>query len=243
MRKIISLIFLPALLCTLNIFPALCHADPVADWHTFERAVRDGSITKPDAQSQLASLINNLHSSYSLQIVPPPDRWTFPVQGYNIHAINPRDFKPKSRYGPKQVKGYDFFDGNQHGGHPAHDIFIHDKNQDLLDDRTGKLVNAVAMTDAIVVSVCREWETNKKLRGGNYVWLYNPAGNYFFYYAHLNDVAVEEGTLIKAGDVIGTIGRTGLLAVKKSSPTHVHLMVLKYIKNKLTPIDYYPRLQ
>ncbi|MGA2089918.1 MAG: M23 family metallopeptidase [Endomicrobiales bacterium] len=243
MLNLKQLLILPVVLCALSVTQVLCHADPVADWHMFERAVRDGTLAKPEAHIQLPSVVNNLHTSYVVQISAPPMRWTFPVQGYDLRAVNRSDFKPHSRYGPKNVKGYDFFDGNQHGGHPAFDICIHDKNHDLRDDRTGKLVNAVAMTDAIVVSVCREWSTNKLLRGGNYVWLYNPSINYFFYYAHLNEVLVEEGTLLKAGDVVGTIGRTGLLASRKASPTHVHLMVLKYYNGKMIPIDYYAHLQ
>jgi hypothetical protein len=242
-RKLTLLFVFQSALCSLFFSPALCHADAVADCHTFERAVRDGTLSRTEAVAELPPLITEIHSEYASKISSPSTRWTFPVQGYGINALDRHDYKPLIRYGPHNVKGYDFFDGNKHGGHPAYDIFIHDKNQDTLDDRTGKPVNVVAMTDAVVVSVCREWPTNKQLRGGNYVWLYNPSGDLFFYYAHLNDVTVEEGTLVKAGDPVGTIGRTGVLASRKASPTHVHLMVLHYQDGKMLPVNYYQHLK
>jgi hypothetical protein len=196
-----------------------------------------------EAQAQLVPLIGGLQSLYGMQISSSSAHWAFPVQGYGRRAVNRKDFNPHSRYGPKNVKGYNFFDGNQHGGHPAYDVFIHDKNQDFRDDHTGQAVNVVAMTDAVVVSVCREWETNKQLRGGNYIWLYNPTEDTFMYYAHLNEALVEEGVVVKAGDPVGTIGRTGVLAARKASPTHVHVMVLQYRDGTMQPVDYYPRLQ
>jgi murein DD-endopeptidase MepM/ murein hydrolase activator NlpD len=40
-------------------------------------------------------------------------------------------------------------------------------------------------------------------------------------YMHLNDYIVEEGAQVKAGQVIGYVGRTGV----KVSPPHLHLEV------------------
>ena len=88
-----------------------------------------------------------------------------------------RDFQPDAVYGPSGKKGYDFFDGNKHGGHPAYDIFIRDKNRDCLDDKTGKPVNALAMEDCAELSVNTGWSRGSAIRGGNYVWLYNPKDN------------------------------------------------------------------
>ena len=57
---------------------------------------------------------------------------TFHDRGYgpgSIGGVRGSGFRPK---------GYDFYDGNRHGGHPAHDIFVQDADQDALDDATGR---------------------------------------------------------------------------------------------------------
>ena len=40
--------------------------------------------------------------------------------------------------------GFDLFDMDVKGSHPAHDLFVYDKNQDNLDDRTWKPVEVLA---------------------------------------------------------------------------------------------------
>lgn len=82
-----------------------------------------------------------------------------------------------------------------------------------------------------------------KLRGGNYIWCYHPQQKLVTYYAHLRDVLVEPGQKVSAGDKLGTIGRTGFSAAPARSPTHLHLMVLKYINGEFQPYDFYKNLQ
>ena len=165
--------------------------------------------------------------------------------GHSVSSIgdNGSGFKPDIVYGVSPVKGYSFFDGNRHGGHPAHDIFISDRNQDCIDDRTGKPVYVLAMLDGIVLSTYKEWQIGSKLRGGNYVWCYHPQENLISYYAHLKDIVVELGQKITKGEKLGTVGRTGLLAFSKNSQTHLHLMMLEYKGEEFYPYNYYKRLK
>jgi hypothetical protein len=146
-------------------------------------------------------------------------------------------------YGATPVKGYSFFDGNRHGGHPAHDIFIRDANQDCMDDATKKPAYAVAVLDGIVVSTYDSWRKGSRLRGGNYVWCYHPKERLFSYYAHLKEVFVQPGTKVAAGDSLGTIGRSGFSADVQRSPTHLHLMLLSYEGGELVPFNYYANLK
>lgn len=246
----------PALLSCSNSKPDI---NPVSEWQNYEIAVRDGKLSKPDAIIKLAPLISGL-SSYTASGFEktsssnPPlekgdkvgfddDCWAFPLKGYNIRAMDKNAFKPGIRYGHYNTKGYDFFDGNKHGGHPAYDVFIHDKNQDTLDDKTKKPVEALSMTDCLVLSLNTGWTKESVLRGGNYIWLYSAKQNKFFYYAHLKDIFVKPGQFVKKGELIATVGRTGRLAAKKTSPTHVHLMALEYRDGKLLPFDYYQKLK
>ena len=182
-------------------------------------------------------------TTYSENSFKFEEGWVFPLKDYPQAVLYRKDFQPASVYGPENVKGYDFFDGNKHGGHPAYDIFIKDKNFDLRDDKTGELVEVESVTDALVLSVNTNWTKGSQLRGGNYVWTFNPAENKFFYYAHLNTVSAIPGQFIRKGGVIGTVGRTGVLAAEKTSPTHLHLMVLEYNNGSMVPFDYYKNIR
>jgi peptidoglycan LD-endopeptidase LytH len=215
-------------------------------WEEFEIKIRDGLIDRKTARQQLPGIMAGIRETAKNYNFEEKKEWVFPVKGYGLNSIggqNGNGYKPNIVYGVSLIKGYDFFDGNLHGGHPAHDIFIRDKNRDTLDDHTGQQVELLTMTDSLVLSIEQGWTPTSKLRGGNIVWLYNPAMNMIFYYAHMDKIFVKPGDFLKAGTPIGSIGRTGLLAYQKKSPTHVHLMVLKYEDNTLKPYDYYKILK
>jgi murein DD-endopeptidase MepM/ murein hydrolase activator NlpD len=165
------------------------------------------------------------------------DRLCFPLKGYGPSAIGGKE---GSGY---QVQGYDFFDGNQHQGHPGHDIFIHDKNQDGLDDGTGKPVAVVAAASGIVVTLHLHWEPSSPIRGGNYLWIFDPIKNRYYYYAHLNEIFVKVGQVVSNGESLGTVGRTGVKAYPKRSPTHLHFTVHQSMDGYPKPINPYTELR
>lgn len=191
---------------------------------TLNTLVRDGLIDKNEALlkvKELASQIRLLlqRETKGLQNVKA---WYFPLKGYEKDAIGGKN---GSGY---VFGGYDYFDGNKHTGHPAHDIFIYDKNQDCIDDNTSKPVNVISVTDGVVVALSDSWDTSSQLRGGKYVWAFAPECNSLIYYAHNDNVKVSVGEKIRAGQIIATVGRTGLNAYKKRSPTHLHFMQLQF---------------
>ena len=57
---------------------------------------------------------------------------------------------------------------------PGHDIFLHDQNQDGLDNRTGKPVEVIAASSGMVASINLHWEPSSPIRGGNFIWIYDP---------------------------------------------------------------------
>jgi len=158
----------------------------------------------------------------------PDSTWYFPVQHYNKKMIG--GVKGNGYIASK----YNYFHGNKHSGHPAQDIFIFDKNHDSKDDNTNKPVNVLSTTGGIVIAVDTTWQPTSKLRGGNFIYIFDPYSNNFFYYAHNDKIFVHLGNFVKPGDSIATVGRTGLNAYKKRSPTHLHFMQLKLDEN------YYP---
>lgn len=185
--------------------------------------VRDGAVSHPVARTELGRLLPLASERYRAAggKAYQPSTWVFPLAGYGPKALPGRKGKGFV------VKGYDFFTGNRHGGHPAYDIFIRDRNQDNLDDRTMQPVAVLSMTGGVVVSVETEWQSSSRLRGGKYVWIYDPANDLLVYYAHNREVLVKAGDLVRPGDKLATVGRSGLNAAKRRSPTHLHMTVLK----------------
>jgi peptidoglycan LD-endopeptidase LytH len=217
-------------------------ADPVAEWDRFEKSVRDQTIRKEEAQKRFPPLYKALKELCSKHPFTQRSSWQFPVQGYGVKDIGAGGFQPGIRYS-SSIKGYIFYDGNRHGGHPAYDIFIRDRNQDSLDDRTLKPAKVIAPVDLLILSVERKWESNSDLRGGRYIWALDPLHDRIFYFAHLNEILADAGAFCPAGSAIGTVGRTGKNASPSRSPTHLHFMVLEIKEANLLPFNYRPLLK
>jgi murein DD-endopeptidase MepM/ murein hydrolase activator NlpD len=217
--------------------PALCQENPAAEWHLLYLKIRDSQISREEAWARLRALEPLLRDHYLKSWnQKSEDRPGFPLKGYGPSAIGGQG---GSGYQPK---GYDFFDGNRHKGHPGHDIFIRDKNQDGVDDSTGKPVEVVSISSGIVVSVNLNWESSSPIRGGNCVWIYDPIKSRYYYYAHLNEIFVSIGQIVSKGNRLGTVGRTGVKAYPKRSPTHLHFVVHQSIGGHPKPINPYLEL-
>jgi len=192
-----------------------------------------GTIKRADAAKQFKTLLLNLSEKLPLN---DDISWTFPLKGYQANAIG------GTRGNGYSDKGYNYLDGNKHSAHPAHDIFIHDKNQDDLDDKTGKPVDVLAIADGIVVACTNNWEPTSALRGGKFIWIYHRALRILSYYAHNQAIFVQPGNEVKQGDKIAEVGRTGLNAYKKRSPTHLHFSAFRLVNDLPAPFNPYQQL-
>ena len=218
--------------------PIIC-TDTCIDFNTLNIKIRDRTILKEEAIRQIQLLLPKLKLYFYKNGEKDflKTSTVFPVQGYDSKAIGGKN---GSGY---IASGFNYFDGNNHTGHPAHDIFIADKNQDCIDDKTKRPVNILSMSGGIVIAAESSWDTTSNLRGGKYIWIYDPSSNSFFYYAHNSNIFVKPCDIVKPGDIIATVGRTGLNAFKKKSPTHLHLMQLKLDSNNFPqPYDCYKEL-
>jgi hypothetical protein len=145
----------------------------------------------------------------------------FPLMGFDYRAVGGKN---GSGF---HAAGYDLFDQNAKGSHPAHDIFIKDKNQDCKDDRTGDYVSILSVSDGVVIGTENDWQPGSEYRGGNYIWIYDTTTGGLWYYAHQKEIYVKTGDVVKAGQKISIIGRTGYNAAMKRSDTHLHLTYLR----------------
>jgi peptidoglycan LD-endopeptidase LytH len=210
-------------------------ANPAEQWHLLYPRIRDRLIPKEQARRTLQELESSLKAQYpAARNTKQATRLLFPLKGYDSTSIGG---KKGSGYKPQE---YDFFDGRDHKGHPGHDLFIRDRDQDGLDDLTRKPVTVLSASPGVVVSINTGWEPSSSVRGGNYIWIYEPATGRYFYYAHLNEISIKLGQSISTGDFLGTVGRTGQNAYPKRSPTHLHFTVHHSESGSPTPLDPYP---
>jgi len=203
------------------------------------KRIRDRQVARETARDSLQHLLAEARDIYYQAggRDSPKSEWYFPVAGSDARAIT------KGRRHGYIARGYDFYKGNLHKGHPSLDIFIPDRNHDCRDDRSGKTVQVLSMTSGIVVTAEENWETGSYLRGGRYLWVYDPGNDLLVYYAHNERLLVEAGDLVRPGDSIATVGRSGYNAAKQRSPTHLHLTVLKINRGRMTPVDVYNELR
>ena len=230
-----SFVLIHLLICSV-VFPSTISSqiDPANEWHILFPKIRDRLISKDEAQAKLKEVEGLLKELFPKIVKSQKDdSLYFPLKGYSPHDIGGKD---GSGY---NVKDYDFFEGNAHKGHPGHDIFIRDSNQDGLDDRTEKPVEVVAAASGVVVSINFNWETSSPIRGGNYIWIYEPAKRRYYYYAHLSEIFVKVGQIVSGGERLGTVGRTGVKSHSKRSPTHLHFTVHQSTDGYPKPINPY----
>ena len=231
----ILLVLTFVLFCPAN--PLRAQTEPAAQWHLLYSQIRDGLISKQEAQFRLKSLEGVLKDLYFKRSNREEESaLCFPLEGYTRSAIGGKN---GSGY---QSQGYDFFDGDRHKGHPGHDIFIRDRDQDGIDDSTGKSVNVISASSGIVVSVNPDWEPSSPIRGGNYIWIFEPIKSRYYYYAHLKEIFVEIGQVVSRGERIGTLGRTGKNAYPMRSPTHLHFTVHRSTEGCPMSVDPYREL-
>lgn len=196
-------------------------------WNALYTAIANRSITPAAARTTARKLQPRLRAAGQDL---GSERHVFPLAGYGP------DCGEKGRN--YHLGHFDFYDdASRKGLHPAHDLFIRDEDQDGRDDVTGKPVTVLAFSAGIVVETHRGWTPKSPLYGGNSVWVYDPAGDRFCYYAHLARVDVKPGDVVAAGTPLGLVGRTGKNAWPRRSPTHLHFMVVAWDHGRMTPIN------
>ncbi|AMV72026.1 hypothetical protein JCM30471_05260 [Desulfuromonas carbonis] len=207
-------------------------ANPWQGWNALCAAIRSETITPAQARAQAKKLLPQLRAA-SREIAPTPH--VFPVAGYG----------PECGEGGRNyhLGRFDFYNNRSRKGlHPAHDLFITDQDQDSRDDASGAPVTILAFSSGVVAATNSGWQPGTPTYGGNCIWVYDPASDRFCYYAHLERVDVMPGDVVSAGTPLGIMGRTGINAQARRSPTHLHFMVVAWDRGRMTPINPWPEL-
>jgi len=208
------------------------------EFNALNSSIRDSKINKTEAKAKFKRLVEAIRKEYYLSGAEDysVSDWVFPLKGYGHKAIG------GVKGNGYQPGGYDYFDGNRHTGHPSQDIFIHDKKHVSLDNLTNEPVSVLSLTGGVVVAVENSWEPSSSLRGGKYIWIYDPTTNALIYYAHNSKLDVAVGDMVKPGSIISEVGRTGFNAYKNRSPTHLHLTCLSIDNGLPKPKNIYKEL-
>jgi hypothetical protein len=199
-------------------------------WHKTDQLIRDRKIDEDDAKDSIALYVSLGIQEFKTRDIPMTKRadWVFPMSGWTAvtYRTGGKDYKDED---------FDYFQGGEFKGHPAHDIFILDRDSNGVEDSTGQKINATAMVSGIVLSKYSTWFKGDYLRSGNYVKLFDPESKAIFYYSHLDSVFVEVGQLVIAGEPIGYVGRTGRKAI--NGKTHIHIAYYKIDEGHPIPED------
>jgi len=218
------------LLLTLQLYSFSQDQSIFQRWDKTDQLIRERKIDKEDAVDSIAIYVPialNEFKSKGLGVTKRAD-WFFPMSGWTsvTYRSGGKDYKDEP---------FDYFQGGEFKGHPAHDIFIMDKDSNGVEDSTGEKVFASAMVTGVVISKYSGWFKGDYFRSGNYVKLFDPESRGMFYYSHLDSVFVDVGQVVKAGEPIGFVGRTGRKAIK--GKTHVHIAYYKIEEGYPLPVD------
>ncbi len=185
-------------------------------WNKTDLLIMDVKIPKEDAVDSIdkyVKLANKFFRTTGLKYTPR-DKWVFPMKGWTSVSYR----SGGNDYGDVY---FDYFQGGESHNHPAHDIFILDKDSNGVEDSTGKKVEALSMVNGIVFTIFADWKPGDFGRGGNYIKIYDPESEAMFYYSHLDSIFVKVGQVVKAGDPVAFVGRTGRKAI--GGRTHLHI--------------------
>lgn len=201
--------------------------------------VRNYDVSPEEAETEFKAIMLELRKKYRWDLVEGEYiPITFPLVGSNYKAVGGRN--GSGFY----VRNFNLFDQSVSGSHPAHDIFIYDRNHDDIDDIKNQYIDVVSVGHGVVIAVEHEWTEESEFKGGNYVWVYDLERGGLWYYAHNRISVVEPGQIVKPGDKLGEVGRTGFNARQNRSDTHLHLMYLELDEEMYPhPVNYFEWLK
>jgi murein DD-endopeptidase MepM/ murein hydrolase activator NlpD len=202
-------------------------AEACRQWEELEQKVWDGKADRKEAHAKFKELWPRV----TIDDLPSPKeglwQWVFPMPGYGAD-----DWSGQS-YSPEEFK---FADGPAAVGHPAINIYAHDRGRKGWDDRNAKPMVIVSATDGVVVSARKFWTEADPNPLGVYVCVLSQEEKRFFYYAHLSKLKVGLGQLVKKGQVLGWLGRTGTDVLKKNLGTHLRFEIHSFDDGLFYPV-------
>jgi murein DD-endopeptidase MepM/ murein hydrolase activator NlpD len=100
-----------------------------------------------------------------------------------------------------------------------------------------------AVSRGMVVLADRDWSaaslfSTTSRKGGNAVIVFDPDHDRFYRYCHMSTVEVSAGELVTAGQIVGSVGHSGLNASQPGHGRHLHFETNEYLEGHVRAIDY-----
>ena len=202
-------------------------------WQNVDTLIRDRKIDKDAAIDSLKFFSDFLTSLYSKNNASIKYTFVFPMVDYT-------EVKYRTNGNDYIDEGFDYFQGGEYTGHPAHDIFVLDKDSNGVDDSTNRKVTVVSSVNGYVISIYQNWKKGDYMRSGNYVKVFDPVSDGIYYYSHLDSIFVRTGMFVMAGQPLAYVGRTGRKAIK--GKTHLHTAYYKINNGYPEPVNIIRKL-
>jgi murein DD-endopeptidase MepM/ murein hydrolase activator NlpD len=100
-----------------------------------------------------------------------------------------------------------------------------------------------SVSRGIVILADRDWSPDSLFsttsrKGGNAVIVFDPDRDRFYRYCHMSTVQVSGGDLVAAGQIVGSVGHSGLNASQPGHGHHLHFETNEYLEGRVRAIDY-----
>ena len=100
-----------------------------------------------------------------------------------------------------------------------------------------------AVSRGMVVLADRDWSSDSLFsttsrKGGNAVIVFDPDHDRFSRYCHMSTVQVSAGERVAAGQIVGTVGHSGLNASQPGHGHHLHFETNEYLQGHIRALDY-----
>ena len=107
-------------------------------------------------------------------------------------------------------------------------------HQDALDMFTPEGTSVYSATRGVVILADSDWSPDDPFstasrKGGNAVIVFDPDNYHFYRYAHLSTVSIYVGEIVLPGQMIGSVGHTGLNASQPGHGNHLHFEINEYL--------------
>jgi murein DD-endopeptidase MepM/ murein hydrolase activator NlpD len=100
-----------------------------------------------------------------------------------------------------------------------------------------------AVSRGMVVLADRDWSSaslfsTTSRKGGNAVIVFDPDHDRFYRYCHMSTVQVTAGEVVAAGQIVGSVGHSGLNASQPGHGHHLHFETNEYLEGHVRAVDY-----
>lgn len=100
-----------------------------------------------------------------------------------------------------------------------------------------------SVSRGIAILADRDWSPDSLFsttsrKGGNAVIVFDPDRDRFYRYCHMSTVQVSAGDLVAAGQMVGSVGHSGLNASLPGHGHHLHFETNEYLDGHVRAMDY-----